>query len=228
MPKGHYEHQPRVDLTGQKFGDWTVVGRGIPRGSAGRRWLCRCICGAENEVRRVTLQAGKSKGCGCGAGKLIVERQTTHNMSKTPEYRVWLAMRQRCSNPNTTKWHLYGGRGITVCERWDKSFQAWIDDMGPRPEGHSIERVDGDGNYEPGNCIWAPIKSQNRNTARNRFLTHAGETLTVAEWAERMGVGYSALSNRIRDGWSVEDALTIPVARGAARIAHRLSQEEPT
>lgn len=225
MPKGHYEHKPRVDLTGQKFGDWTVLGRGIPRGPEGRRWLCRCVCGAENEVTKYNLQKGISTGCGCARDRRFAERLVTHNRSKTPEYTIWSAMKQRCLNPNVKKYDLYGGRGITVCERWEASFEAFYADMGPRPDGHSIERIDGDGNYEPGNCHWAPIKAQNRNTARNHFLTYAGETLTIAEWAERTGISYRTLHGRVADGWSVQDALTIPVGRGSARIAHRAALE---
>lgn len=223
MAKGHYDHQPRHDLTGQTFGDWTVVARGRPRGAEGRYWLCRCVCGTEREVNGSTLRKGTSRGCGCGVARAVSAANTTHGLSQTPEHRTWIAMRHRCSNPNNKKWNLYGGRGITVDPRWD-DFATFLADMGPKPSRrHSIERRDGTKGYSPENCYWATPEQQNRNTTRNRTLTFQGETLTVAEWAERKGMRYGSLYARIADDWSVEDALTIPVARGAARIAHRRS-----
>jgi hypothetical protein len=142
-------------------------------------------------------------------------------MSYSVEYRTWMSIWQRCGNPTYSKWGLYGGRGIKVCDRW-ASFDAFLADMGLKPSPrHSIERRDGSEGYSPENCYWATPQQQNRNTSRNRFLTYQGETLTVAEWAERRSMTYGSLSNRIRDGWSTEDALTIPVGRGAARVAHR-------
>ena len=133
-------------------------------------------------------------------------------------------MRARCSSPSNTAYLNYGARGIRVDARWD-DFETFLADMGRRPSAeYSIERRDGTLGYSPENCYWATIKQQNRNTARNRFLTFEGETLTVAEWAERKGMTYGALSNRIRDGWSTEDALTIPVGRGSARVAHKSSR----
>lgn len=221
MPKGQYEHQPRNDLIGQTFNDWSVVARGRPRGAEGRQWLCRCVCGTEREISAYALRKGLTSGCGCRAAERVAAAQTTHGQSKTPEHRAWIAMRSRCNNPNTTKWHLYGGRGITVDPRWD-DFATFLADMGPKPsKRHSVERRDGNKGYSPENCYWATPEQQNQNTTRNRFLTFEGETLTVSEWARRKGISQSALRNRIADDWTVEHALTIPVQRGAARIAHR-------
>lgn len=136
-------------------------------------------------------------------------------MTRSAEYRTWQALRNRCENPNDTKYHLYGGHGIKVCERWRESFANFYADMGPKPSPrHSVERRDGNGPYSPENCYWATYKQQNRNTSRNRMITFRGETLSLAEWAERTGIGYAALTHRVmRAGWSVERALTTPVKK---------------
>jgi hypothetical protein len=118
-------------------------------------------------------------------------------------------MIQRCHNPNTKKFHLYGGRGITVCERWRK-FENFLADMGERPEGMTLDRVDGEKGYGPENCRWATFKQQSRNTTQNVFLIHAGASRCIAEWAEITGIPRSAISGRLRRGWSVREALTLP------------------
>ena len=119
------------------------------------------------------------------------------NIARTPTYRIWIAMRSRCTNPNNAGFHKYGGRGIKVCARW-QSFENFFADMGERPEGMTLEREDNDGNYEPTNCRWATPAEQSRNTRRNRMLTYAGETLCMADWAERRGVGWDTLYHRLR------------------------------
>lgn len=156
-----------VDLTGQVFSRWTVIKRGETR-DEDTYWLCTCECGTISEVSAGSLRSERSKSCGCYYKEFQSELQTTHGMSKHPVYSVWTGMKQRCFNPNDTKYHLYGGRGITVYDRWKDSFESFYADMGPRPDGYSIERRDGNGNYEPGNCHWATIFEQNNNTSRNK------------------------------------------------------------
>ena len=129
-----------------------------------------------------------------------------HGMSSTTEHVIWKQMRFRCSNPNATNWHRYGGRGIRVCERWN-SFSNFYYDMGPRPEGMSLERINLDGNYEPSNCKWATSKEQANNTSTNVNVEHAGETLTVSQWAERLGILPNTLQYRLYRGWTVGEAL---------------------
>lgn len=135
--------------------------------------------------------------------------RATHRMSKTSTYAVWSSMRQRCENPARKDFSRYGGRGLQVCERW-KSFENFLQDMGARPEGLTLERIDGAKGYEPANCRWATSKEQARNRRTNVVLTFNGHAAPVAEWAEKTGLERKTLEYRIRAGWPVERALTTP------------------
>lgn len=139
-------------------------------------------------------------------------RPVKHGMYRSPEHAAWKEMKQRCYNPNSHRYNRYGGRGIKVCDRWLDSFVAFYSDMGPRPSaGHSIERRDNNGDYEPGNCDWATKAEQNRNRGDNVFLEHDGRSMTMAEWAREIGMGVKTLEYRIKNGWSIHNALTLPV-----------------
>lgn len=130
---------------------------------------------------------------------------------KTPEHKVWLAMKQRCRNPNNKRYRLYGGRGIKVCERWESSFENFLADLGFRPSPkHSLERTDRNGNYCPENCIWATIDKQNRNTSRNRFIEYDGKNLTLSEWDRELGFKPGTVSSRLLRGWGEIDSVTLP------------------
>lgn len=133
---------------------------------------------------------------------------------------VWKAMRTRCSSPKYPEYHLYGGRGIQVCERWMNSFEAFCADMGPRPLGAQLDRIDNDGNYEPGNCRWATPTEQARNRRTTKFVEWRGETLSVPDWANRIGLPIDTLYHRL-ERWSTERSLTTPLKRRTqrARIA---------
>lgn len=185
------------------------------RNKRGRKlWACLCDCGAVRNVEATSLKTGVSRSCGCFHRDRASESNTTHGMTKggkfSPEYRCWASMLTRCSNPNNKDWLLYGGRGITVCDRWH-DFTAFFTDMGERPTPrHSIDRKDGDGNYEPDNCRWATPKEQARNwKSRNRLLTFNGETHPLSEWAERFNLKDRIIRDRLETGWSVESSLTI-------------------
>ena len=150
------------------------------------------------------LRNGHTKSCGC-----LYER---HGMSYISQYQAYYQMKRRCSTPSDKGFASYGGRGITVCDRWKHSFAAFLEDMGERPsKKHSLDRIDNDGPYSPDNCRWGTLEQQHNNTRTNRLLIFRGRTLTVAEWARRLHMRYYVLSLRIHAGWSVERALTQPV-----------------
>jgi hypothetical protein len=142
----------------------------------------------------------------------VVPRHEWHGLKNTREYWSWAAMLDRCRNPNNGAYANYGGRGIKVCERWQK-FSNFLIDMGHRPAGHSLERIDNDKGYEPSNCRWATRDDQSKNRRNNRWLTFLGRTMVVSDWAREMGIAMRTLRNRIyRLGWSVEQALTLPAS----------------
>ncbi len=193
-----------IDLTGQRFGRLTVIRRGPSGTQRHARWWCECDCGKACSLAFSTnLLKGHTKSCGCLA--------KPHGGWRTPEYKAWGSLRHRCSNPNARNYYLYGGRGIRVCDRW-ASFENFLADMGPRPSsGHSIDRLDVNGNYEPGNCAWRTCSQQQRNKRNSLFITHNGETLHVREWAERTGIHTDTLRCRIlKLKWSTDRAFSMP------------------
>lgn len=200
------------ELVGKTFGRWTVVSRAPNRGTAAQ-WVCECSCGASRIVLAGVLRRGKSKSCGCYQAELTSARFTKHGASRrggTSEYNTWAGMNGRCHNPNEQWFKIYGGKGVRICDRWSGSegFTNFLADMGYKPsDQHSIERIDGDGNYEPSNCIWATKVQQSRNTSRNRYLTYNDETHCLAEWAEIRGIPRKTLTARLRYGWPLNQAL---------------------
>lgn len=204
-----------IDLVGRRFGQLEVIGKGARSGRP--LWACRCDCGASVQARSGDLTMGKTTRCRSCRDRFAKNRHGyTSARGPSPTYRSWQSMKQRCINPSATHYHRYGGRGITVCDRWRESFVNFLADMGERPSlAHTIDRLDNDGPYSPENCRWATRHEQTRRghrvLANIRPLTHEGETLSVAEWAERKGIRPQTLALRLRRGWSVERALTTPV-----------------
>lgn len=202
-----------VDLVGKRFDRLLVLER---KGSVCNhaRWRCRCDCGGEALVTTSHLNRGHTRSCGC-VRKEIASRQgkasATHGMTGTPLYKIWVGIKTRCSNPRVQEFKNYGGRGIMMCARWRDSFEAFVEDMGPRPTSkHSIERVDNDGNYEPDNCIWLEKRLQGRNTRRTMWLEFRGRRLRLSEWANEVGLRPRTLYQRLERGWSLKKALTTP------------------
>jgi len=197
---------------GQKFGRLTVV-KGAGSDKHQRiLYECRCDCGTFTVVLATLLRTGRTQSCGCLRLERSIEAaklsNRTHGMKQAPEYRTWCHMKERCSNSSCSDYRDYGGRGITVCERWKNSFENFYADIGPRPSPkHSIDRIDSNGNYEPGNCRWATPLQQSRNRDWGNRLEFRGETRRVSEWAEVLGVRPGTLHNRIRRGWPIERIL---------------------
>lgn len=190
------------DLTGQRFGRWYVVGKAWHGQGAvkGTRWTCRCDCGTERYVLQSNLLNGMSASCGCVTTEKINEFNRTHGETHSAEYATWCRMHTRCSNEKIRDYPNYGGRGIRVCERWSgvDGFIRFLEDMGRRPSAlHSIDRIDNDGNYEPGNCRWAKQVMQVMNRRTSSLYTHAGETKTIGAWAKHFGLPQTTLRYRL-------------------------------
>lgn len=139
--------------------------------------------------------------------------RTTHGMSSTRTYRVWTNMVARCTSPSHQSFKNYGGRGISVCMRWRDSFECFLVDMGEQPPGCVLDRVDNEGDYTPENCRWTDTTTNNRNRRTTPMFTHGGKTQSLGAWAEEYGIRYKVLLDRIRDGWSIERAISTPVRR---------------
>lgn len=158
----------KIDLMGQSFNYLTVVGY-VGSNKTGSRWRCVCSCGKEAIVNSYKLRTGTTKSCGCYSKSLIGSKNKTHGMSnKTRTYRTWKEMRQRCNNPNATQYKWYGGKGISICSEWN-DYTRFLSDMGERPEGHTLDRIDPDKGYSKENCRWATPKQQ-AETNRGCFV----------------------------------------------------------
>lgn len=186
-----------VDLKGQQFGRLTVLEKTDQRRGGSVVWTCRCLCGTVKDISAHELRSGDSRSCGCYQRDRASETFTTHGMSRTPEYSIWVVMHQRTSNTNDKDYHHYGGRGIEVCERWN-SFENFLADMGPRPGSeYTLEREDNNRGYDPGNCRWATHQEQCNNRRNNVFITHNGKTQTISQWARELGVSPQTLRYRL-------------------------------
>ena len=196
------------NLSGKKYGRWTVL---IHSNKKRQSWLCRCDCGTEREVFSGDFKSGKSRSCGCIISEVTAKRNLTHGRTFSIEYECWCGIKKRCYNEKSAGFHLYGARGIKVCERWLNSFENFFADMGLKPSpDHSIERKDMNGDYSPENCCWATDLEQGKNKRNNRWLTARGETFHLSEWARKLDVSVTFILNRIKRGWTVEDAVFLP------------------
>lgn len=198
---------------GQIFGRLTLL-KFARRGNENRiGWVCQCACGKRIWADARDLARGHTKSCGCWRVEHSRAKATTHGLSKTPAYGCWNGMIQRCLNPNDPDFRYYGGRGIKVCREWRK-FEGFLKSMGPRPSSkHTLERMNNNGHYRPGNVRWATRLEQGQNTRKNRMITFEGETLCASEMACRHGLTPQQLAGRFYWGWSVKRALTQPLKK---------------
>ena len=200
---------PLVDLSGHRFGRLLVLYRD-ENGKCGKvRWRCLCDCGQETVVFARGLTSGNTTSCGCFRSEFMTNQKTTHGMANTRLYRAWVNMRNRCNYTKDKFYPDYGGRGIKVCDEWQQSFEAfeaWA--MANGYEDHlSIDRIDNGGNYCPENCRWTTMAEQAKNKRNNHYITHNGETHTVAEWARITGLNLSTIHRRLNKGWTIEQVL---------------------
>lgn len=195
-----------IDRKGEKYGRLVVVDRALNKSATdtNARWLCKCECGKHCVVYGQDLKRGKQVSCGCWN----TEKRTSHGMSRTHVNSVWRQMRDRCNNPKNPSYKNYGGRGIEVCDRWSK-FENFIADMGDRPGGYTLDRIDNSKGYSPDNCRWATMMQQLNNRRNNRYIEWNGESKTLAEWSRTTGVSWFTLRARIdRLGWTIDRALS--------------------
>lgn len=199
------------DRTGMRYGNLTVLSYAGQTSTKKSQWLCRCDCGKEIIASGAHLHQGGVTSCGCFGKERQRQAISTHRDIRSGEYSSWSGMKDRCLNPDCKNYPKYGGRGITVCERWINSYEDFLADMGRRPTPkHSIDRYpNNDGNYEPTNCRWATVKEQANNRSSNHLLKHEGQTHSISTWAEIKGIGKTTIRERLRRGWAVHAALTI-------------------
>lgn len=196
------------DWTGIRCGRLLVIKNiGLKESNEGHRrtyYLVKCDCGTEKEIMGNSLS--RIKSCGCEGKEKTILRNSKHGScvrgNVSTEYISWAHMKQRCLNPKDKKYPRYGGRGITICDRWVNSYESFIEDMGEKPgDEYSIDRIDLDGNYEPSNCRWATTIEQQNNTSTNRYIEHNGEVKTLAQWSRHLGITQAKLWKFLCPKW---------------------------
>lgn len=215
IPVPHPSGKNFIDRTGQKFNRLTVIAYAGKIYVTRTAWRCRCDCGNEIVVESGNLTLGKQKSCGCLDREVLIERNTKHGMAKkTPEYAAWEDMRNRCTNPNNRNYQHYGARGIRYSERWNDHL-FFVADVGLRPSPkHSLDRINNDGNYEPGNVRWATKVEQANNKRNNIIVEVGGVRKTLPDWCRDLSLNYGTVTKRLKMGFSPEEAFEmIPCSR---------------
>jgi len=197
-----------MDIINKTFGRLTVIKRNGSDKHGKSLWLCHCDCGNEVIIIGQNLKNGVTRSCGCLQKELLTKKNITHGMTYTKLYVDWIQMRKRCKNKKNKSYKNYGARGITVCDRWLK-FENFYRDMGDKPEGLTLERIDNNGNYEPNNCKWATRKVQANNSRRNVIIEYLGQKKNIAQWAKDLGIKYNTLVQRLQRHWPIKKALGI-------------------
>lgn len=206
----------RIDLTGMKFGRWTVGEVAKRRdGDSRLRWSCLCLCGTSREVPAYRLIRGESKSCGCLTKEVATKMSFKHGHANTcerpftPTYHTWVSMLTRCNNFNHPSYKSYGGRGISVCREWH-TFSNFLRDMGERPHGLVLDRINNELGYFKNNCRWVTHKNNCRNTRQTRIVEFKGQLKPLIELEELLGLNTGTVRSRLRRGWTVEKALALP------------------
>ena len=204
-----------IDITGHTYGRLTVL-----RYEGSKRWLCACTCGATKTAMSADIRSGNTSSCGCYHKEVVSSAKRTHgfacragevNPMRASEYRVWCSMKNRCLNPKAKSYARYGGRGVRVFPAWIESFAAFISYLGPRPStNHSLDRVENDGHYWPGNVRWATVEQQANNKSGTVYLTYKGKTQSIALWCIELGLTRPTVYKRAAKGWPVHAVLGLP------------------
>lgn len=203
------------DLTSQRFGRWTALEISGRNRHNQILWLCLCDCGNLSKIPSGTLSSGRSKSCGCLHKEIVSVKQTTHGLYSHPLYRTWNSMVHRCCSPTDKDYLSYGGRGISVFDRWTDNPLEFINYASSLPncgtEGYTLDRIDNNGNYEPGNIKFSTSLEQGNNKRSCQYFTYLNKTQCLSAWSREFGITRYVLSRRIKKGWSIEKALTTPV-----------------
>lgn len=201
------------DISGQRFG--RLVALNIVRRENGKTyWLFQCDCGNKVIIPQSYVSTGDTKSCGCYRKEVAKgnNNSTKHNKTQTRLYSIWSGIKQRCYNKNKIAYEYYGARGIGVCDEWKSDFMAfyvWALKNGYKDD-LTIDRIDVNGNYKPNNCRWATIKEQNNNMRNNHWINYKGQKLTMSQFAEKYGIPYQIMKNRIRYNWSIDRIISTP------------------
>lgn len=196
-----------IDLSGKKFGKLTAIDIAGQNKARQYLWNCKCECGGFSVVIGSNLIRNNTKACGCVRLVDLADRTRKHGMGKSRIFKIWAGMRKRCLNPNCIAYNDYGGRGIKICKDWD-SFETFYNDMNiGYSDSLSLDRINTNGDYSPQNCRWSTMKQQNNNRRNNRVVVCDGISKTLAQWAEVSGIKQNTISNRIKVGWDIKDAI---------------------
>ena len=207
-----------IDITDQQYGWLHIISFAELREGRGAYWLCECRCGTHTIVLGADLRQGHTTSCGCYQRERSRTANTRHGMHGKKIYAVWYNMKRRCSDPTYKHYALYGGRGITFFPPW-VSFDRFFADIGDIPyQGATLDRIDSNAGYYPGNIQWSTPREQANNRRSNHFVTYNDETLTIAQWARKLSLNKWNISSRLQAGWDIEKALTAPINQ---RYAHR-------
>jgi hypothetical protein len=199
---------PTENISGLRCHFLTVVSLTDELKGGHRLWLCLCDCGKPTKKTAWFLKNGRVKSCGCRTKSLISKSRTRHGETDTPTWKSWKSMLDRCDLKAHKSYADYGGRGITICDAW-RTYENFRSDMGERPYGMTLGRVDNSGNYEPSNCHWETYRQQARNRRSSRIIAHDGIVATLSEWSERTGLTGGTIWKRLNSGWPVDQSLML-------------------